>query len=77
MVTTFILKANELNDNFTQAVKKSYKNKQIEIIIHALDETEYLMKTQANKETLKKRIKNVINGKNLIQVDLKSLKKVR
>ncbi|OHD82343.1 MAG: hypothetical protein A3J97_06945 [Spirochaetes bacterium RIFOXYC1_FULL_54_7] len=74
MYTTYRLNADELSDTFIKAVRQTYKNRTIEIIIQEVqDETEYLLSSKANKEHLLRSIQNVANHTNLVQVHLEEL----
>ena len=71
MHTSFKLSAEELNHDFIISIKELFKNKQIEIIVREMeDETEYLLKDQANKNHLLKAIEDVDNNNNLINTGL-------
>ena len=53
MEAIYKLKANEINPNFIEAIKKLFGNKEITISITAeTDETEYLTANPANKKHL-------------------------
>ena len=70
MYTTFHLKASELNENFFKAVKTMFKSRNISITIEEdMDETEYLLASEANRKMLEKSLENVEQGK-LIEVDI-------
>ncbi|MBC8204602.1 hypothetical protein ISS30_09800 [bacterium] len=76
MYTTYRLNANDLDSRFIKSVKAQFKDKEIEIVVSECaecDETEYLMKSEANKKRLLESLKNVKEGKNLITVDLEDL----
>ena len=74
MYTTFHLKASELDERFIKAVKAMFKSRDISIVIEEeQDETEYLLGSEANRKMLLKRIKDVQEDKNLVQVNLKDL----
>ena len=64
MYTTFRLKKTELNSDFLQVLKSMFKEGEIEINVSTADETEYLMKSEANKKRLLKSVKN-INAKKI------------
>jgi antitoxin YefM len=49
MQTTYRLKANELDEQFIAGLKATYGDKDIEIIVHEVDETACLIKSEANR----------------------------
>ncbi len=75
MHATFQIKADELNYEFFKSVKDTFKGKEIEISIMDFDETEYLLRSPKNKEILIQRIKDVEEGKNLIEVPIEEIEK--
>ncbi|OGU13370.1 MAG: hypothetical protein A2X61_14815 [Ignavibacteria bacterium GWB2_35_12] len=76
MHATYQINADELNFDFFQSVKDTFKGKEIEISIMDFDETEYLLRSPKNKEILLQRIKDVEEGKNLIEVPIEEFEKV-
>lgn len=69
MYSTYRLSADELSTAFIKALKTAYQHRQIEIIVHEVqDETEYLLSTQANREHLQRAIANVNNQANVVQM---------
>jgi antitoxin YefM len=70
MQTSYRLNAKDLDQNFLQALKTLFQDKEIEIIVNDVDETAYLSKSEANRERLLQAIENVENRNNLIAVDL-------
>lgn len=76
MYSTYRLKAGELNTNFIKSLKEIFEDREIEIIVHDVeeDETEYLLKNEANKQHLLKAIANVNNNENVVKVPLENLK---
>lgn len=73
MQSIYRLKANELNENFLEGLKITFKDKEIEIIISEIDETDYLFKSEANKQRLLQAVENVKQRKNLVEVNLENL----
>ena len=74
MYSTYRIKANEINQHFINGIKEIFQDREIEIVIHDIeDETEYLLRTDANKKHLLKAIKNVENKKDLIEVEAEEL----
>lgn len=70
MYSTYRLKANELNSKFIENLKTLFEDKEIEIAVYEVDETEYLLKADANRRRLLEAIENVKNEKNLIEVEV-------
>ncbi|MFA6570139.1 MAG: hypothetical protein WCT77_02775 [Bacteroidota bacterium] len=66
MVTTYQINTNELTSEFIEILKATYKDKQIEISVYDIDETEYLLRSPKNKEVLLKRIGELSKGQKLV-----------
>ena len=74
MYTEFRLNANQLDIKFLNSLKALFKDKTISIIVEEeIDETEYLLTSEANRKMLLNRIKDVQEGKNMLGVTLKDL----
>ncbi|GAB4532678.1 MAG: hypothetical protein Tsb0014_17360 [Pleurocapsa sp.] len=73
MQTVYRLKASELDECFLEGLKATYKDKEIEIIVYEIDETEYLLKSAANKQRLMQALENVENKTNLVEVNLEDM----
>jgi antitoxin YefM len=73
MQTVYHLRTNELDDQFLESLKTLFKGKTIEIIVSEVDETAYLLHSEANRERLLRAIEHVNNGADLIEVELDSL----
>lgn len=78
MSTTYRLNANELDHGFLDTLKSLFKDKEIEIVVteaeqNGEDETEYLLKSPANRERLLAAIENIAQGRNLVTVKLDEL----
>ena len=66
MKTSFRLNEKELTDDIINIIRTAFKNKEIEITVSDfLDETEYLLSTEANKKHLKKSIADIENGEGI------------
>ena len=76
MFATYQLKAEELNMDFFESIKETFKGKDLEISINYFDETEYLLSSEKNKEILLKRMKDVEEGKNLITFTVEEFEKL-
>lgn len=73
MQSTYRLNANELDSNFLEGLKATFQGREIEIVVYEVDETDYLMQSEANRERLLAAKANIENGNNLIEVSLESL----
>lgn len=73
MQSSYRLKANELDEQFIAGLKATYKDKDIEIIVYEVDETEYLLRSEANRVRLIQAKANIDNKTNLVEVDLEDL----
>ena len=73
MQTIYRLKASELDNNFLEGLKTTFGDKEIEIIVYEVNETDYLLKSDANKARLLQAIENVNNKNNLVEVSLENL----
>ncbi|MBY0434435.1 MAG: hypothetical protein K2U26_10025 [Cyclobacteriaceae bacterium] len=64
MTTTYKLNANQLSEDILKSIKEAFKDKEIEITVtDAMDETEYLLSTEANREHLYRSIEDLERGK--------------
>lgn len=73
MQTIYRLKASELDLRFLEGLKATFQDREIEIIVYEVNETDYLLKSDANKIKLLKAIENVNNRTNLVEVSLENL----
>lgn len=73
MQSTYRLNANELDSNFLEGLKATFQGREIEIVVYEVDETDYLMQSEANRERLLAAKANIEDGNNLIEVSLESL----
>lgn len=74
MHVTYRLNANQLDQNFLDALKATFQDKEIEIVVYDVDETAYLMASEANRKKLLKAIDNIKSRSNLIEVDIDACK---
>ena len=61
MVTVYRLNVNELNEQFIKALQALFKDREVEITVTEVDETEYLLRSEPNCERLLQAIKNIDN----------------
>jgi antitoxin YefM len=70
MHTTYQLHSSELDENFLEAIKRLFADKNIKIVITELDDTAYLSSSEANHERLMRAIRDIEAGENLHVVDI-------
>lgn len=73
MHTVYRLNASELDQRFINALKATFPDKEIEIVVYEVDETAYLMASVANRQKLVDAIENIKSQSNLIEVDVENL----
>jgi antitoxin YefM len=73
MHTVYRLNANELDQRFINVLRANFKDKEIEIVVYEVDETAYLMTSEANKKELIHTIDNVRSQSNLIEVNFRNI----
>ncbi len=66
MNAIYQVKADELDQQFLDALKTMFKNKEIEITVYERDETAYLLRSPANRERLLRAIADVENPQNIV-----------
>lgn len=74
MTTTFHIKESEIDSKFIKALKTMFKNRTLTMTVEAneMDETEYLLSTEANKKALFESIEQAQKGE-LISVSFDEL----
>ena len=73
MQTTYRLNASELNQDFLEGLKATFRDQEIEILVYTVDETDYLLKSEANRERLIAAKTNIERGENRVSVQLEEL----
>jgi antitoxin YefM len=69
MYTIYRINADELDERFLESLKTAFPHKQIEIAVSEADETEYLLRSPANRERLLKAVQDVEHGRGLVTPD--------
>ena len=69
MYTIYRLNADELDSKFLEGLKSTFGHKQIEIAVSDADETDYLLRSPANRERLLKAVADLEAGRNLVTPD--------
>jgi antitoxin YefM len=76
MQATYRLFADEITDAFLMGIKDSYRNKEIEITVREVeDETEYLLKSEANRQHLMRGIEEIRSGAPLRTMTLEQIER--
>jgi antitoxin YefM len=78
MDTLVRMNAEEINISFIDFIKTSFKGKKIALHIYEddIDETEFLLKSNANEKRLYQSIENVKNNINLKEIDFSDLQQI-
>lgn len=67
MVATYRLHVNELSVELLNSIKAAFKDKTVEIVVSdAVDETDYLLSSEANRRHLSDSIKELEEGKGVV-----------
>jgi antitoxin YefM len=69
MHTIYRLNADELDSKFLDSLKTMFGHKQIEIAVSDADETDYLLRSPANRERLLQAVADADAGRNLVTPD--------
>jgi antitoxin YefM len=69
MHTIYQSNANELDESLVESIKTLYKDKEIEITVAEIDETEYLLRNPENRAQLLRAIERVEAGMGIITPD--------
>ncbi|NEO83852.1 MAG: hypothetical protein F6J87_06260 [Spirulina sp. SIO3F2] len=73
MSNTYCLKANELDQQFIEQLKAEFGDRPIQIVVSELDETEYLLASEANRTRLLQAIENVKQPEHRVEVSWEQL----
>ncbi len=69
MQTIYQINADELDENLLNSIKAQFKHKEIEIVVFERDETEYLLRSTANRNYLLRTVRDIEENKNIIVPD--------
>jgi antitoxin YefM len=67
MDAIYRVKADELDQSFLDALKATFKDKEIEIAVYERDETAYLLRSPANREHLLRALTDVEAARNVVE----------
>ncbi len=68
METIYQLNADDLDEDFLEGLKTSFKHKEIEIVVYERDETAYLLRSP-NRDHLLKAVADIERKRNLVLPD--------
>ena len=74
MITTYRLRADELDEDFIASLRVLFRNKEVEITVAEVDETSYLLRSDANRRHLLQAVDNIEHRRNLVEVTEDMLK---
>jgi antitoxin YefM len=66
METIYQLNADDLNEDFLEGLKASFRHKEIEIVVYERDETAYLLRSPSNREQLLKATADIDQNRNIL-----------
>ena len=69
MYAIYKLKAEELDGQFLETLKTAFRNKDIEVTVSDIDETEYLLRSPSNREHLLKAVADVAIQREILVPD--------
>ena len=69
MYAIYRTNAAELDSQFLEGLKTAFKDKQIEIAVSEVDETDYLLRSPSNRERLLKAVDDVEHGRQILVPD--------
>ena len=69
MQTIYQVNADDLNEDFLDSLKAAFRHKEIEIVVYERDETEYLLRSPANRSRLLEAISDVEQNRNIVVPD--------
>jgi antitoxin YefM len=69
METIYQLNADDLNEDFLEGLKASFKHKEIEIVVYERDETAYLLRSLANRARLLQAVTDIDQNQKLVTPD--------
>jgi antitoxin YefM len=69
MQTVYQVNADDLNEDFLEGLKTTFRHKEIEIVVYERDETAYLLSSPENRRRLLEAIADVEQGRNIVVPD--------
>ncbi len=69
MYVIYRTSAAELDSQFLESLKTAFKDKQIEIAVSETDETDYLLRSPANRDRLLQTVEDIEHGRHLVTPD--------
>lgn len=66
MQTIYQINADDLNEDFLEGLKLTFRHKEIEIVVYERDETAYLLGSAANRAKLLEAVADVEQNRNIV-----------
>jgi len=66
MQTIYQINADDLNEDFLEGLKTTFKHKEIEIVVYERDETSYLLRSATNRVQLQNAVADVEQNRNIV-----------
>jgi antitoxin YefM len=73
MYTTYRLKTSDLNIEFIESLKTLFRDQEVEITVSPVNQTAYLLQSEANRKRLLAAIANIEAGRNLVEAPVDML----
>lgn len=73
MYTIYQSKANEIDESLLESIKALYRDKEIEITVVEVDDTDYLLRSPSNRESLMRAVGDIESGRNIVVPDEEQL----
>ena len=69
MDAVFHMDASELDEAFLEGLKQTFQHRRVEIVVRETDETDYLLRSPANRKALLSALEDLDAGRNIVVPD--------
>lgn len=69
MQTIYQVNADDLDQDFLEGLRTTFKHKEIEIVVYERDETAYLLRSPANRARLLEAVTDIEQNQNIVLPD--------
>lgn len=74
MFTTYYLQTSEIEGKLGKSIRGLFGREKVKITVSEVDETDYLLQNEANRQVLERSLKDAKERRNLHTFDLKDIK---